>query len=58
MLLAVAQNPVAIPALEAMKKKYSDSSSDADAAIAAIQSGNPNRYVDRENSGLVTLRIH
>lgn len=57
MLLVVAQSPVAIPALEAMKEKWKASASDAEAAIAALNSGNPNRFVDRENTGLVTLRI-
>lgn len=57
LLLAVAQHPAAIPALEAMKTKWSVSAPDAEAAIAALHSGNPNRFADRENTGLVTLCI-
>ncbi len=57
MLLAVAQHPEAIPALDAMKDKYRESTADAEAAIEALRTRNPNRYVDRENTGLVTLHF-
>jgi hypothetical protein len=57
MLLAVAQNAAAIPALESMKTRYKESAADAEAAIKAIKNRDPNLYVDRKNSGMVTLNI-
>jgi hypothetical protein len=57
MLLAVAQDRRAIAALQSMAEAYPASATDAAAAIAAIESGNPNRFVDRDNSGKTTLRI-
>ncbi len=57
MLLAVAQNEAAIPYLESMKLKHKESFADADSAILAILHGNPNLFVDRNNSGMVKLNI-
>lgn len=56
MLLAVAQTSLAIPHLEQL---LSDrvSAEDAEAAINSILCKNHNLFVDRENSGKVTLKI-
>jgi hypothetical protein len=57
MLLAVAQRPDALPSLRSMMAKFPTSSADAQAAISAIVRRNANLYVDRENSGMVSLTI-
>ena len=59
LLLAIAQKTEAIPALEAMRQRHqsNESAEDAVAAITAIRTKNRNRFVDRENSGMVTLNI-
>jgi hypothetical protein len=56
MLLAVAQNPAAIPSLETMSEN-AQSRPDAQAAINAIRHRNPNLFVDRDGSGRVTLNV-
>lgn len=56
MLLAVAQRPDAIPRLERMVAS-GNSTEDGQAAIAAIRDGHPDRYVDRDGSGMVSLNI-
>lgn len=56
MLLAVAQRPDAIPWLERMVAS-GNSMKDGQAAIAAIRDENPDRYVDRDGSGRVSLNI-
>jgi hypothetical protein len=57
MLLAIAQSASALPALTAMKAKFSDTAADADAAIRAIEGHNPNWFVDRDRTGLITLNV-
>ena len=59
LLLAVAQDRSAIPQLEAMAARHTSNSSaaDASAAIRAIMNGDPNMFVDRDGSGMITLRI-
>ena len=56
MLLAIAQNPAAIPSLEALSENE-ESRPDALAAINAIRLRNPNLFVDRDGSGQVTLNV-
>jgi hypothetical protein len=56
MLLAVAQNPAAIPSLEALSQN-DQSRSDAQAAINAIRLRNPNLFVDRAGTGRATLCV-
>jgi len=59
LLLAIAQKTEAIPALEAMRQRRqsNESADDAAAAITAIRTKNPNRFVDRENSGMLKLNV-
>ena len=56
MLLAIAQNPAAIPSLETLGENE-QSRSDAQAAINAIRLRNPNLFVDRDGTGRVTLNV-
>jgi hypothetical protein len=59
LLLAVAQRDQATPALQAMLNRHAGGASarDAAAALQAITMKNPNLFVDRENSGMVTLTV-
>jgi hypothetical protein len=59
LLLTVAQRDQATPALQAMLNRHAGGASarDAAAALQAITMKNPNLFVDRENSGMVTLTV-
>jgi len=57
MLLAISQRREAIPHLQQLEILGGTSASDAKAAVQAIEAGNPNLFVDRDGSGMVTLRV-
>lgn len=57
MLLAIAQDPVVLPSLQSLVDAGGESAADAQAAIEAIRAMDPNLFVDRDHSGMVTLEV-
>ena len=59
MLLACAQDPTTLDLLRehAMSEQHPETQGHIRAAIDAIENGNHNFFVDREHSGMVTLRF-
>lgn len=59
MLLAWAQRPEVIPELRALldEKGRGPETEDLAAALDALENRNPNYYVDRDHSGMVTLDV-
>ena len=58
MLLAVSQRRDATPHLRKLEALGNVSAPDAKAAIQAIEASDPNLFVDRDGSGMVTLHVH